>query len=407
MHKFFLKVYHFFEQNPAVMCGLMLVTIGLCVISALRLDFVEDISSFLPSNGQNERINYAYEHLGGDNRIVVNIAMADTKQDPDVDLLSEAADLFAETLGELDTAHHAKQVLASVDVAQISEVTEFVLQNLPYFLTDEDYVRLDSMLSPEYINRQIANDKQLLASPIPMMRTMIQHDPLFISSNVLQSLNAFKMDDSYHSESDHIFNQKGNEALVVVSSNYPISETKNNAVLIQNIDKAAEQVMKALDGKVKVHSFGASQVSLTNSRQIKKDSFTAIGLALIFILALLIYYYRNARSIILIFLSTLFGGLFENMVIADMLKNRLNRGLQPDLYFMRTSKGVEIDLVMENARRLDLYEIKSSASFSADFAKNISLLADIIPEVGRKTVVYSGKGATVNGVEFVNFTAVK
>ena len=103
----------------------------------------------------------------------------------------------------------------------------------------------------------------------------------------------------------------------------------------------------------------------------------------------------------------LFGGLFENMVIADILKNRLNRGLQPDLYFMRTSKGVEIDLVMENARRLDLYEIKSSASFSADFAKNISLLADIIPEVGRKTVVYSGKGATVNGVEFVNFTAVK
>ena len=103
----------------------------------------------------------------------------------------------------------------------------------------------------------------------------------------------------------------------------------------------------------------------------------------------------------------LFGGLFENMVIADILKNRLNRGLQPDLYFMRTSKGVEIDLVMENARRLDLYEIKSSASFSADFAKNISLLADIIPEVGRKTVVYSGRGATVNGVEFVNFAAVK
>lgn len=320
MHKFFLKVYHFFEQRPTTMWGLMFIIIALCTFSASRLDFVEDISSFLPSNGQNERINYAYEHLGGDNRIVVNIAMADTTQEPDVDLLSEAADLFTETLGELDTAHHAKQVLASVDAAQISEVTEFVLQNLPYFLTDEDYSRLDSMLTPEYINRQIANDKQLLASPIPMMRTMIQHDPLFISSNVLQSLNAFKMDDSYHSESDHIFNQEGNEAIVVVSSNYPISETKNNAVLIQNINKAAEQVMKEMDGKVSVHSFGASQVSLTNSRQIKKDSFTAIGLALILILALLIYYYRNARSIILIFLSTLFGGLFALGVIA-LVKN--------------------------------------------------------------------------------------
>lgn len=99
----------------------------------------------------------------------------------------------------------------------------------------------------------------------------------------------------------------------------------------------------------------------------------------------------------------LFGGLFENMVVADVLKNRLNRGLHPDLYFIRTAKGVEIDLVIENERRLDLYEIKSSSSFTTDFAKNLSLLSEVIPEVGRKTVVYSGKDAVANGIEYVNF----
>ena len=99
----------------------------------------------------------------------------------------------------------------------------------------------------------------------------------------------------------------------------------------------------------------------------------------------------------------LFGGLFENMVVADVLKNRLNCGLHPDLYFIRTAKGVEIDLVIENERRLDLYEIKSSSSFTKDFAKNLSLLSEVIPEVGRKTVVYSGKDAVANGIEYVNF----
>ena len=318
MKNLFLKIYHYFEQKPAAMWGIMLLFIGLCTFSALRLDFVEDISSFLPSNNQNERVNYAYEHLGGDNKIIVNIAMADTTQEPDIYLLSQAADLFAETLEQQDTVH--KELLSSIDEAQITEVTEFVLDNLPYFLTEEDYARMDIMISPEYISQQLANDKQLLASPIPMMRTMIQRDPMFFSSEVLQSLNAFKMDDSYHTDNDHIFNKAGNEALVIVSSRYPLSETKNNALLIQHIDQAAEQVMKAMDGKVKLHSFGASQVSLTNSRQIKKDSFTAIGLALILILALLIYYYRNARSIILIFLSTLFGGIFALGLIA-LVKN--------------------------------------------------------------------------------------
>lgn len=318
--KFFLHIYHFFEKHRIALWGSLAAIIALCILSALRINFVEDISSFLPNNGQNERINYAYEHLGGDNKIVVNIGMADTTQEVDLDLLTTAVDQFAETLSNEDLDSNIKSLLYTVDEQQITEVTNFVLDNMPYFLTEEDYARMDTMLSAEKISQQLANDKQLLASPIPMMRDMIQRDPMFFSSNILQSLNNFKVDDSYHTENDYIFNQDGTEAIVVVNSKHPLSETKNNAVLLKNIDKAAAGVMKAMDGKVNIHSFGASQVSLTNSRQIKKDSFTAIGLALILILALLIYYYRNARSIILIFVSTLFGGLFAIGIIA-LVKN--------------------------------------------------------------------------------------
>lgn len=98
-----------------------------------------------------------------------------------------------------------------------------------------------------------------------------------------------------------------------------------------------------------------------------------------------------------------FGGLFENMVIADILKARLNNGLEPDMYFVRDYKGFEIDLLVENGRSVDLYEIKSSTSFHADFADNISRLASIMDNVGRKAVVYSGTPAAAKGVEFVNF----
>ena len=99
----------------------------------------------------------------------------------------------------------------------------------------------------------------------------------------------------------------------------------------------------------------------------------------------------------------LFGGLFENMVVADILKSRLNRGLDPDMYFIRDYKGFEIDLLVEDGRKIDLYEIKSSMSFHESFADNISRLASQIDNVGKKTVVYSGKAASAQGVEFINY----
>ena len=102
----------------------------------------------------------------------------------------------------------------------------------------------------------------------------------------------------------------------------------------------------------------------------------------------------------------LFGGLFENMVIADVLKRRLNEGLEPDMYFVRDYKGFEVDLLVENGRTVDLYEIKSSVSFNASFADNVERLAEVIPNVRRKTVVYSGDAARAQGVEFVNYAEV-
>lgn len=204
MREFFLKIYQYFERKPAIMWVCLLFLVVLCGLSALRLNFVEDIGRFLPSNKDNEQVNYAYEHLGGDNKLVINIAMANGQQEPDYDLLTEAADQVAEQLAEQDTTGLIKNILYQIDETQISEVMNFVIENMPLFLTEEDYARMDTMLEPAHIARQLGNDRDLLSSPMAMMRPMIQRDPLFFSANILQSLNAFKLDDTYQTESDHL-----------------------------------------------------------------------------------------------------------------------------------------------------------------------------------------------------------
>ncbi len=315
-----MSIYDFLHARPRLMWALLLILVGLCAFGATRLSFVEDIGRFLPSSKENARVNDAYEHLGGDNKLVVNIARRDTTAEVDYELLSEAADRLAEKLQAADSTGLVKSLLYQVDEQQVGAVTDFVVGNLPYFLTEADYARMDTLLTPAHMQQQLANDKQLLASPVAMMRQIIQQDPLFFSSNTLQALSAFNLSDSYHTENDHIFNKAGDEAVVVVNSNYPLSETLHNGQLIKEIEKAMAAVEKEMGGQVRLSCFGASQVSLTNSTQIKKDSFFSIALALVFILALLIYYYRNVRSILLILASITFGGLFALGLIA-LFKN--------------------------------------------------------------------------------------
>jgi 1-acyl-sn-glycerol-3-phosphate acyltransferase len=88
-----------------------------------------------------------------------------------------------------------------------------------------------------------------------------------------------------------------------------VSETKQNARLLELIDRAIRQT-EALHPGLRITCFGAPAIAVTNAKQIKKDSVLAIALSLVLILALLIYFFRNARNIALIFFSVLFGWLF-------------------------------------------------------------------------------------------------
>ena len=101
----------------------------------------------------------------------------------------------------------------------------------------------------------------------------------------------------------------------------------------------------------------------------------------------------------------LVGNLFENMIVVDLLKQRLNQGLAPDMYYMRTSNGVEVDVVQENEGKLDLYEIKSGATFNKEMAKNLlTLRATIGDEIGLQTVIYAGHTASLaEGIQYKNF----
>jgi predicted AAA+ superfamily ATPase len=65
------------------------------------------------------------------------------------------------------------------------------------------------------------------------------------------------------------------------------------------------------------------------------------------------------------------GALFETLVISELLKTRLNRGLSPDLYFWRDNNGVEVDAIQEEGGAAHAFEIKSGATFVSDWLSGL------------------------------------
>lgn len=85
------------------------------------------------------------------------------------------------------------------------------------------------------------------------------------------------------------------------------------------------------------------------------------------------------------------GNLFENLIITDILKSKLNQGKDPRMYFYRDSHGNEVDLVIQHGNSLIPIEIKSSQTWHSSFLKGITYFKKLIGDKAEKgTVIYAG-----------------
>lgn len=85
------------------------------------------------------------------------------------------------------------------------------------------------------------------------------------------------------------------------------------------------------------------------------------------------------------------GGLFENLVINQFIKDGFNRGMVPDLTFWRDSSGTEVDLIQTVGLDQYAYEIKSGETFSQDYFHGLEKWAKLsATPADRLSVVYGG-----------------
>ena len=306
-----LRIYDYMRRHTMLCVMLFCLATALLVGLVSRIRFTEDISAFLPLEEQHKESLQVYQDISGASKLLAIFQLKDTTQTDAEELICAVND-FEHYLSTTDTSGIIREVTAQVDYEGIAAVADFVYQNIPFFLTEPDYQRIDSLLSiPGYVERQLQEDLSMLMFPTSaLMAQNIQHDPLNLFSPALQQLSSsnplagnFELYDGY------IFTRDMKRSLVTLTSPYGNSETHNNAKLMQMLNCVTDSV-QAHNPSVSVHYIGGPSIAVGNSTQIRQDSILSITLAVVLILALLYYAFRSLRNILLVVLSISWGWLF-------------------------------------------------------------------------------------------------
>ena len=309
MVAFIIRIYEWMRRQRTVcLLSFILLTVLLSVL-LLKQTYQEDISAFLPLNNKYNKALKVYQSISGTNRIFAIFQYADsTKSDPDS--IIQAIDDYVELLKTKDTEKEVRNLVSQIDTEKMTETLSFIYQHIPYFLTDEDYCRFDSLLEdPGFISSQVSNDKQMMMLPATsLLSDNLQRDPLNFFTPVVAKLQK-SSSLNYENYEGYIFTPDMKKAIIMLDSPYGASETDGNAHLYSLLSTCAAQTT-GNHPLIDIHLTGGPVIAVGNAKQIKTDSLTAVAIAIVIIVLLLFYAFRDIWNILLIVISVAWGWLF-------------------------------------------------------------------------------------------------
>ena len=84
------------------------------------------------------------------------------------------------------------------------------------------------------------------------------------------------------------------------------------------------------------------------------------------------------------------GALFENLVIMEKLKQKLNKVQDPSLYYFRDNTGNEVDLLEDLGHEIISYEIKMGKTLNHLIFKNLDFYKKLNPINKKSILIWTG-----------------
>ncbi len=319
MHRFFIFLYYLLSRNKIISLLTAAGIAALCGYFALKINFEEDISQIIPKNEKSDLTAKVLKQLNFSDKIIVII---ENRSHDENFQMSETADAFLEAIHPLK--RYIRSVQGKVNDDEISATFNFVNENLPLFLNENDYREIGRKLQKDSMARQVEENYRSLVSPASLVtKEFIKKDPLGITFMGIKKLNALNLSKDFRLEDSYIVTKDGKNLLLFIDPENGSSDTKNNEDFINRLNEAKDVLNVRFKGKTEISYFGSPVIAVANAQQIKKDIRNTVMISMTVLLILLIYYFRNFFTPLIVFLPTVFSVLLA-LLILYFIKDKIS-----------------------------------------------------------------------------------
>ncbi|CAM3590820.1 1-acyl-sn-glycerol-3-phosphate acyltransferase [Flavobacterium chungbukense] len=307
MHQYFYAIHLFVNRRKSLsvfLAVLMLIVFG---FFASRLKFEEDITKLIPTNDKTDVTAKVLKQLNFADKTTVIFKLEKNGSAED---LKEMATLFSDSVSK-SCKPYITGIQGKIDEENIQETIDFVYNNLPLFLDDQDYKNIEQKLQKDSIAETVQGNYKSIISPSGFVtKDFILQDPFGISFIALKKLQQLNIGDDFTLENGFVMTKDKKKLLLFITSNIPSSETEKNTIFAEKLKSIQENLNQKFKGKTSISYFGSALIAVANANQIKGDIILTTSIAMFTLMLILILFYRKILIPLIIFLPTVFGGLF-------------------------------------------------------------------------------------------------
>lgn len=288
----------------------MLASLALFAFIGGQMKYEEDISKLLPGVDPSKSEGLVFSQLQIKDRIFIQFVAKDDSTS--IDEVIETCDVFIDSLLEHDANDNdVRDVLYRIDMDMLMNAATFAIENVPTFLDSSMYATIDSMLSKENIESQMAENLDLIMSGDELAYNyLVPYDPVGFRNLALNAFgNNKEKTGSFTILNQHLVSNDSTVALVFLTPNFVAFDSKTGTRLANKIEAEIASVQKE-HPNIEVLFHGAPIQSVFNSRQIKADLMLTMGLSMLLICIVLLLCMRNKSTLPMLIFPILYGMAF-------------------------------------------------------------------------------------------------
>lgn len=300
------NIYLFISKNKTLTFGLLLIWGAIATFFVMKLRFEEDITRVLPQNEKTNLTSKVLKQLNFSDKVSIIIEQKSNGELSDLQTLAnEIQDSVTIRMNE-----YVHDIQGVVYDEQIEQSWHFINENLPLFLTENDYNSIENKLNLDSLKTLVQSNYKTMLTPAGIaVQNFIRKDPFWMTFNGLNKLQELNIGTNLTLSDGYLTTPDQKHILFFIKPKYQANDTKHNTIFVEKLKLLQHYLNDKYEGKASCSFFGAPFVAVSNASQIKTDILSTVLVSISVLLLLLVFFYRSLLVPLIAFVPSLFGVL--------------------------------------------------------------------------------------------------